>query len=96
LVGELRCNAQQQAREGKPLFQWKTIPQGAATSVWAAVVPPADEIGSKYCENCHVSHVVADDAVITGVSEGVRGYAVDPINAAALWKKSEEMVGESF
>ena len=30
------------------------------------------------------------------ISEGVRGYAVDPANAAALWKKSEEMVGETF
>jgi hypothetical protein len=33
---------------------------------------------------------------ITAVSEGVRGYAVDPTNAEALWKKSEEIVGESF
>jgi hypothetical protein len=28
--------------------------------------------------------------------EGVRSYALDPKNAEALWKKSEEMVGESF
>src|SRR5882757_3556211 len=28
---------QQLSKEGKPPFQWKTIPQGAATSVWAAV-----------------------------------------------------------
>jgi len=33
---------------------------------------------------------------ISGVSEGVRGYALDPQMAEALWKKSEEMVGESF
>jgi hypothetical protein len=30
------------------------------------------------------------------VSEGVRGYALDPNNAEALWTKSEEMVGERF
>jgi NAD(P)-dependent dehydrogenase (short-subunit alcohol dehydrogenase family) len=77
-------------------FQWKTIPQGAATSVWAGVVAPADEVGGKYCENCHVGHVVADDVIINAVSEGVRGYALDSTIAAALWKKSEEMVGESF
>jgi NAD(P)-dependent dehydrogenase (short-subunit alcohol dehydrogenase family) len=87
---------EEQAREGKPPFRWKTIPQGAATSVWAAVVALASEIGGKYCENCQVGHVIADDLVFTGVSEGVLRYAVDPINAAALWKKSEEMVGESF
>jgi NAD(P)-dependent dehydrogenase (short-subunit alcohol dehydrogenase family) len=84
------------AAEGKPPFQPKTIPQGAATSVWASVVALPDEIGGKYCENCHVGRLVADDVVVSAISEGVRGYALDPANAAALWKKSEEMVGESF
>ena len=87
---------QQLATEGKAPFQWKTIPQGAATSVWASVVAPADEIGGRYCENCHVGNVVPDDVTISAISEGVRGYALDPANAEALWKKSEELVGESF
>lgn len=87
---------QELANEGKPPFQFKTVPQGAATSVWAGVVAPADEIGGKYCENCHVGHIVADDVTISAISEGVRGYALDSKLAAALWKKSEEMVGESF
>ncbi|MCU1221753.1 MAG: short-chain dehydrogenase/reductase [Candidatus Angelobacter sp.] len=87
---------QQLAAEGKGPFQFKTIPQGAATSVWAGVVAPADEIGGQYCENCHVGRIVADDVTISAISEGVRGYALDPKNAEALWKKSEELVGESF
>jgi len=87
---------QQLAAEGKGPMQWKTIRQGAATSVWAGVVAPADQIGGRYCENCHVGNIVADSVTISGVSEGVRAYALDPINAEALWKKSEEMVGESF
>jgi len=86
----------QLAAEGKEPFQFKTIPQGAATSVWAAVVAPADEIGGHYCENCHVGHIVPDDVTISAISEGVRGYALDPKAAEALWKKSEELVGESF
>jgi NAD(P)-dependent dehydrogenase (short-subunit alcohol dehydrogenase family) len=86
----------QLAAQGKGPFQWKSIPQGAATSVWAAVVAPASEMGGRYCENCHVSQIVPDDAPITVVSEGVRSYALDPNNAEALWKKSEEMVGERF
>ncbi|HEX4001217.1 MAG TPA: SDR family NAD(P)-dependent oxidoreductase [Candidatus Acidoferrales bacterium] len=86
----------QLAAEGKEPFRWKTIPQGAATSVWAGVVAPADEIGGRYCENCHVGQVAAEGATISAVSEGVRGYALDPQRAEALWKKSEEMVGESF
>src|SRR5579863_8461024 len=86
----------QLAAEGKSSFPWKTIPQGAATSTWAAVVAPAAEIGGKYCENCHVGKIVPDGVTISGVSEGVSGYALDPQRAEALWKKSEEMVGESF
>ncbi|MGA8102349.1 MAG: SDR family NAD(P)-dependent oxidoreductase [Candidatus Acidiferrales bacterium] len=88
--------SKERAAEGDQPFQWKTVPQGAATSVWAAVIAPAEAIGGKYCENCHVGEVVAESAAISGVSEGVRGYALDPNNAEALWKKSEEMVGESF
>ena len=87
---------QQVAAENKGSFRWKTVPQGAATSVWAAVVARADEIGGQYCENCHVGNIVTDDETITAVSEGVRGYALDTKNAEALWKKSEELVGESF
>ena len=82
----------QLAAEGKPPYQWKTIPQGAATSVWTAVVASADEVGGRYCENCHVGRVVADNVTISVVSEGVRGYALDPNNAEALWDKSEQMV----
>ena len=86
----------QLAAEGKARFQWKTVPQGAATSVWAGVVASADEVGGRYCENCHIGNVVPDDVTISAISEGVRGYALDPKNAEALWKKSEELVGESF
>ena len=99
-MGQLQAMLDQMNRqliaEGQGPFQWKTIPQGAATSVWAGVVAAADEVGGHYCENCHVGKIVADDAIISPISEGVRGYALDPSNAEALWKKSEEMVGESF
>jgi NAD(P)-dependent dehydrogenase (short-subunit alcohol dehydrogenase family) len=86
----------QLAAEGKPPFQYKSIPQGAATSVWTAILGSPEEIGGHYCENCHVGQVVADDVTISAVSEGVRGYALDSRNAEALWNKSEELVGETF
>jgi NAD(P)-dependent dehydrogenase (short-subunit alcohol dehydrogenase family) len=92
-VGEIN---QQLADAGKPPLQWKSIPQGAATSVWAAVVASADEIGGRYCEDCHVASMVPDEIPSSSASEGVRGYAVDARTAEALWKKSEELVGESF
>jgi NAD(P)-dependent dehydrogenase (short-subunit alcohol dehydrogenase family) len=87
---------QQLDAEGKGPFKWKTLEQGAATSVWAAVVASAEEIGGRYCANCQVGYVVPDDGVITPAGEGFRAYAVDPDHAEALWKKSEELVGESF
>src|ERR1700757_5123237 len=80
---------------GQP-FKYKTIPQGAATSVWAGFVASAQEIGGRYCENCHVSQIVPDDKPLTVNSEGVRAYALDPKTAKALWRKSEELVGEHF
>jgi NAD(P)-dependent dehydrogenase (short-subunit alcohol dehydrogenase family) len=86
----------QLAVEGKPPFQYKSIPQGAATSVWTAILGSPEEIGGRYCENCHVGQVVADDVTISAVSEGVRAYALDSRNAEALWKKSEQLVGETF
>lgn len=67
----------------------KTIEQGAATSVWAAFVASAEEIGGRYCEDCHVAEVSSEGG-------GVRGYALDPHRARDLWTKSEEMVGERF
>jgi NAD(P)-dependent dehydrogenase (short-subunit alcohol dehydrogenase family) len=84
----------QLATNGEPSFQWKTIPQGAATSVWAAFVAPAEKIAARYCENCQVSDI--SDGLISPVSPGVRSYALDPDRAEALWRKSEEMVGERF
>ena len=77
---------------GAPAFKWKTIPQGAATSVWAGFVAPADVVGARFCEDCHVAEIVDDP----NIRAGVRKYALDPEHAKALWAKSEEMVGEKF
>jgi NAD(P)-dependent dehydrogenase (short-subunit alcohol dehydrogenase family) len=77
---------------GAPAFSWKTIPQGAATSVWSGIVASADEVGGHYCEDCHVAELAEGD----DIRGGVRAYALDPDHAKALWAKSEEMVGEQF
>jgi NAD(P)-dependent dehydrogenase (short-subunit alcohol dehydrogenase family) len=77
---------------GTPPFKWKTIPQGAATTVWAAAVATPELIGGRYCEDCHVAEVGEGE----GIPVGVRSYAVDSERAKALWAKSEEMVGERF
>lgn len=84
------------AAEGKPPRLWKTIPQGAATTVWAAAVAPAASVGARYCENCHVSEILPNDREVSLIAEGVRAYALDAKRAEALWAKSEELVGERF
>jgi hypothetical protein len=53
---------EQAVAEGKEPFQLKTVSLGAATSVRAAVIAPAEEVGRRYCETYHVSDVVAEDA----------------------------------
>ena len=72
-------------------FQWKTIPQGAATSCWAATAPALEGQGGVYCEDCHVAEV--DDV---SSNRGVRSYALDPDAAARLWQISEELTGISY
>ena len=56
------------------------------------MVAKPEEVGGRYCEDCHVAEIVADPAN----RRGVKPYALDPEHAKALWAKSEEMVGERF
>jgi NAD(P)-dependent dehydrogenase (short-subunit alcohol dehydrogenase family) len=79
--------------EGQEPFEFKTIPQGAATSIWAGIVAPAEAVGGHFCEDCHVAEIIDGGPTLR---EGVRPYALDPERAKALWAKSEELVGEQF
>jgi NAD(P)-dependent dehydrogenase (short-subunit alcohol dehydrogenase family) len=75
----------------------KTIPQGAATTVWCATSPMLDDIGGVYCENAdiaeldlgNIEHRYDDPATI----RGVKPYSLDEANAKRLWALSEEMIG---
>jgi NAD(P)-dependent dehydrogenase (short-subunit alcohol dehydrogenase family) len=89
---QLIANINASQPKGAAPFRWKSIPQGAATSVWAACVADAAAIGGRYCEDCHVAEI----APAPGIRAGVQPYAVDPQRAQALWQKSEEWVGERF
>jgi NAD(P)-dependent dehydrogenase (short-subunit alcohol dehydrogenase family) len=72
-------------------FAWKTIPQGAATTCWAATAEELEGSGGVYCEDCHVAEV--DDVSSKG---GVRSYALNPSYAEQLWALSEELTGAKF
>jgi NAD(P)-dependent dehydrogenase (short-subunit alcohol dehydrogenase family) len=80
---------------GLPPSTTRTPAQGAATSVWAAVVAGGEEIAGQFCENCSVSPINDGEARL-GDIVGVRSYAIDPQRARDLWARSEEWVGESF
>ncbi len=90
LIQEMR--ARWTPTPGQPPPRFKSVPQGSATSVWASFVAPADAVGGRYCEDCHVAEINDDAASRIGV----RSYALDPAHAEALWRKSEEMVSEKF
>ena len=73
-------------------FPYKTIPQGAATQVWAGTVADADEIGGQFCEDCAVASRNDQPSPFSGV----RSYALDPERARALWARSEEWAKSQF
>ncbi len=70
----------------------KTIPQGAATTVWCATSPLLDPIGGVYCEDVDIA-VLSEGS---SLSNGIKPYSLDGNNAKRLWKLSEEMTGMAF
>lgn len=70
----------------------KSIPQGAATSVWCATSPLLENIGGVYCENVEIAKLGQADSIIGGVAP----YSLDKTNAKRLWKMSEELTGTTF
>lgn len=70
----------------------KTIPQGAATTVWCATSPLLNTIGGVYCEDADIAALASD----TEMSPGVKRYALDEANAKRLWTWSEEVTGIAF
>ncbi|MGC3945824.1 MAG: SDR family NAD(P)-dependent oxidoreductase [Chryseolinea sp.] len=82
------------------LAKLKTIPQGAATTVWCATSHMLDGIGGVYCENVDVAFLNKGDVSLQqehpSIPTGVRDYAVDETSAKKLWKMAEEMTGIVF
>ncbi|MEM7703216.1 MAG: SDR family NAD(P)-dependent oxidoreductase [Pseudomonadota bacterium] len=91
MTPEEEQDLEDRVKASDPSFEYKTIPQGAATQVWAATASDLEGHGGIYCEDCHVAEV--DDESSNG---GVRSYAIDPQSAEALWTLSEELIGETY
>ena len=72
-----------------PPDRQKSVPQGAATSVFLATSPLVEGIGGRYFEN------VGEAAVVDHRTDGYLGlaeYATDPGNAQRLWDTSLKML----
>jgi NAD(P)-dependent dehydrogenase (short-subunit alcohol dehydrogenase family) len=70
--------------------RYKTIEQGAATSVLVATSPQLEGIGGRYFEDCNEASVIDDPTPET--TSGVAAYALDPGNAERLWDVSLRML----
>jgi NAD(P)-dependent dehydrogenase (short-subunit alcohol dehydrogenase family) len=68
--------------------RFKTIEQGAATTVWCAASPQLDNKGGVYCADCDIAPMVPVDSQL---NSGVRSWAVDKVAAEALWILSEKL-----
>lgn len=71
----------------------KSIPQGAATTVWCATSPLLDSIGGVYCEDGDIAQIANENSI---GSYGVELYSLDETNAKKLWDLSEQLTGISF
>jgi NAD(P)-dependent dehydrogenase (short-subunit alcohol dehydrogenase family) len=72
--------------------RFKTVEQGAATTIWAAVSPQLHGKGGVYCEDCDIAQLVPADSEL---NSGVRPWAVDEAAAEALWILSEKLTSVS-
>lgn len=74
------------------LASLKTIPQGAATTIWCATSQLLNNIGGVYCEDTDIVELALEE----GIYAGVKPYSLDEINANRLWELSEELTGTRF
>ncbi|CAM2156365.1 putative oxidoreductase [Pararobbsia alpina] len=72
---------------------YKSIGQGAATTVWCATSPLLEGKGGVYCEDINVAQAVPADYKPLN---GVLPWAIDPDDARRLWLASEAMTGVAF
>ena len=68
-------------------FKFKTVEQGASTTVWAAVAPELDGVGGKYLEDCQISKLTTPEAA-AAEHFGYLEYAVNLDSALKLWDLS--------
>ena len=80
------------AAEAAGVFSYKTIEQGAATTIVAAVAPEFARTGGHYLDDGHEAYTVANDVQLAQHPHGVKEWALDPVAATRLWAVSAELL----
>ncbi|KAJ7723234.1 hypothetical protein B0H16DRAFT_1699044 [Mycena metata] len=89
--------------DGQPnmqAFNWKGIPEGAATTVMAAFDPRLDGelFVRRYSQLMSLAPAVPgayiDETVVA--NENIAPHSSDPANGAKLWEVTERIIGEKF
>ncbi|HEY0532277.1 MAG TPA: SDR family NAD(P)-dependent oxidoreductase [Actinoplanes sp.] len=80
------------AAEAAGAFAYKTVQQGAATTMVAAVAPELAHTGGHYLDDGGEAYTVTDDADLFTNSHGVKQWALDPGAAMRLWAVSLELI----
>jgi NAD(P)-dependent dehydrogenase (short-subunit alcohol dehydrogenase family) len=86
---EARGWADEHGRPRTDMPGWKTVAQGAATSIWAAVAPELGSRGGLYLDNCTIGQPWTVDGVPP--NGYYLPYLLDPDRAERLWRLSEEL-----
>jgi len=75
-------------------IRFKSVEQGAATSVLLAVSPQLEGVGGRYFEDCNEAEVLMRRGEGPFAMRGVAWYAIDAGVAERLWDESLRMLGE--
>lgn len=80
------------AAEAAGVFIYKTVEQGAATTIVAAVAPEFAHAGGHYLDDGQVAYTVPNDAELAQHPHGVKQWALDPAIAKRLWSVSANLL----
>ncbi len=81
------------AAEAAGVFSYKTVDQGAATTLVAAVAPEFAHVGGRYLDDGREAYTVPNDATLAEHPHGVKQWALDTAAADELWRRSLQMTG---
>jgi NAD(P)-dependent dehydrogenase (short-subunit alcohol dehydrogenase family) len=81
-----------EAAEAAGFFKYKTVEQGAATSLVAAVAPEFADTGGHYLDDCREAYTVPNYADLAQHPHGVKEWALDTEIAKRLWQVSVALV----